>query len=71
VFPLILDTRERKIEVFVGQGNNSVLIKKVLKKRWWLTTCEAVTSNTQFVWTQIKHKGYVLSQKARTPYQTF
>lgn len=69
VFPVMLDHRERRVEIFVGQGNNSNLIKKVLKKRWWLQLGEAVTANTQFVWTQIKHKNFVMSQRSRIFYQ--
>lgn len=70
VFPTVLDNRERRVDVFVGQGNNSTLVRKVLMKRWWLKPTETITSSTQFAWTQIKHKGYVLSQRTRGFYQS-
>lgn len=69
VFPLRLDASDTKVEVFVGSGNNSALVKRLLKKRWWLYTAESIGANTMFVWTQIKHKGYVMSQKSSLMYQ--
>lgn len=68
IFPVRLDASEAKVDVFVGSGNNSALVKRILKKRWWLHILEAVTHSTMFIWTQIKNRGFVLSQKSSMPY---
>lgn len=46
-----------KYRAYVGRGNNSLLIKGLLKRRfWWIIDEEA--SHCQFVWTQLKMNSY-------------
>ena len=44
----------RCLRAFIGPGNNSKLIKAVLRKRWWWTFADDYDSSVNFVWTQIK-----------------
>lgn len=48
------ETVPKKYKAFVGRGNNSNLIKTLLKRReaWWTFTDKIDEAN--FVWTQIK-----------------
>jgi len=44
---------DEPFKIFVGNGNNSNLIKSIIKKRFWFD----VTKNREeahFVWTQLK-----------------
>ena len=46
--------------VFIGKGNNSPLVKKmILKRSWWVLTEHKDQAN--FVWTQWKDKNYLAS----------
>ena len=50
----------------VGHGNNSFLIKGVLKRRYWWTFVEksdSASSEVNFLWTQLKVDGYLKKQK--------
>lgn len=44
---------EMKYRAYVGKGNNSLLIKSLLKRRFWWVIDEE-SKNCQFVWTQLK-----------------
>jgi len=30
----------KEAKFFVGKGNNGILIKNILKNRWWLKMCD-------------------------------
>ena len=44
----------QKLKIFIGRGNNSMLVKSLFKRRsaWWDFTDKYSEAN--FVWTQIK-----------------
>jgi hypothetical protein len=45
---------------FVGQGNNSYLVKSLIKQRWWWVSIEKKEMETaNFVWTQLVSKRFV------------
>ena len=45
----------KKLKAYVGPGNNSSMIKSLLKRRFWWTVCDNINSeDVSFVWTQIK-----------------
>ena len=48
----ILKHKDRP-KVYVGRGNNSNLLKALVRKRWWWTL-EKDEANADFVWTQLK-----------------
>ncbi len=52
---------EGKIKFYVGPGNNSNLIKGVMRRRPWFALTDKV-SEANLVWTQIKVPGYFNSQ---------
>eukprot|EP01017_Pseudomicrothorax_dubius_P009264 TRINITY_DN13114_c0_g2_i1.p1 TRINITY_DN13114_c0_g2~~TRINITY_DN13114_c0_g2_i1.p1 ORF type:complete len:1000 (+),score=219.17 TRINITY_DN13114_c0_g2_i1:100-3099(+) len=43
----------------VGRGNNSPLVKSVLKKRWWWIEVEADQTDINLLWTQTKDNAYI------------
>lgn len=54
---------EKKIKVFVGKGNNSMLIKSIIKRRRaWMTFTDRYDDAT-IVWTQIKINDIFRYQK--------
>lgn len=57
---------ENKIKFYVGAGNNSNLIKGILRRRNWLQLTDRVES-AQIVWTQIKISNIFQGQKASPP----
>lgn len=51
-------------KAYVGKGNNSLMIKGILKRRNWWSICEN-QSEANFVWTQLKVNNYFELQNAR------
>jgi hypothetical protein len=50
----------------VGKGNNGMLIKDLLKKRWWWNISEEKGKRfNSFIWTQLKEKSYYLNKEKR------
>jgi len=49
-----VNNRPKKLKAYVGPGNNSAMIKGLLKRRFWWTIVEERTEDCHFVWTQIK-----------------
>jgi hypothetical protein len=44
----------QKVKAFVGYGNNCNMIKGLIKRRFWWTLSEELTTDCVFVWTQLK-----------------
>lgn len=58
------NTYDEPVLYFVGKGNNHVLIRSIMKKRfWWKETKEMDKAN--FVWTQNKVSSLFSSQPIR------
>lgn len=57
----------KKYKIYIGPGNNSMLIKTFFKRRefWWSFTDKIDDAN--FVWTQIKSAIYHNTQKKIAP----
>lgn len=51
-----------KIKYFVGSGNNSNLIKGLMKRRPWFVLTDKVM-DANFIWTQIKLPSIFQTQK--------
>ncbi len=50
---LIFESAVETHRYYVGKGNNSRLIRKIMSKRsWWIE--EAKQENAHFIWTQLK-----------------
>ena len=48
---------ENQYKYYLGKGNNCLLVKSLLKRRfWWVQTTEISEAN--FVWTQLKINSY-------------
>ena len=46
---------ENKYKIWIGPGNNWMLIKSLIKRRyWWLIAQERNLDEVNFVWTQLK-----------------
>lgn len=45
---------DAKYRAWIGPGNNSLLVKGLIKRRFWWLLVEDRTPETNFVWTQIK-----------------
>ena len=53
---------ENKYKFYVGKGNNSMLIKSLMKRRfWWEKVDDPKQAN--FVWTQLKINSFYQFQK--------
>jgi len=44
----------------VGKGNNALLIRAMIKNRWWWTIVDEIDS-ANFIWSQLK-KNEILSK---------
>lgn len=80
----LLVTASNPYKVFVGKGNNSIVIKNCVKSRWWLQLTENKDlEGIHFLWTQVRHPDYIKllkphqlqypqppSQHSSTPEQT-
>jgi hypothetical protein len=44
---------EEKFKYYIGHGNNSMLIKSLMKRRFWWTL-EDDSKKSNFAWTQLK-----------------
>jgi hypothetical protein len=61
---------ENKIKYFIGPGNNSNLIKGIIKRRPWFQLTDKV-QEAQLVWTQIKVPTVFQLQKKGDPLVLF
>jgi hypothetical protein len=53
---------ENRYKYYIGPGNNSLLIKSLMKRRfWWVQEDDPKKAN--FVWTQLKLNSYYKFQK--------
>lgn len=48
------EENEKQPKFYVGFGNNSALIKGIMRRRFWWQLVDKVTDDTNFVWTQLK-----------------
>lgn len=48
------EENERQPKFFVGFGNNSALIKGIMRRRFWWQIVDKITDDTNFIWTQLK-----------------
>ena len=59
-----IEEYETKVKYYVGGGNNSNLIKGIMKRRPWFTLVDK-PQEASFVWTQIKNSCFFTSQKKK------
>ena len=45
---------KKPYKVYVGNGNNSSLIKILMKRKFWWVLVDKITNDVNFVWTQLK-----------------
>lgn len=45
---------KKPYKIYVGGGNNSMLIKSLMKRRFWWVLVDKITEDVNFVWTQLK-----------------
>jgi hypothetical protein len=57
-------------KVFIGKGNNSRLLRGLLKRRFWWTVVDKLTDDVNFVWTQLKVPDYYEKQSSSVMPQT-
>lgn len=51
--------------IYIGKGNNSTLIKNVVKSRpWWIITEDKDDPNINMVWTQIRQNEVLADYKS-------
>lgn len=48
----VIKENQKKLYYYVGKGNNSMLIRGLMKRRFWWT--EGTLEQANFVWTQLK-----------------
>ena len=54
---------EGNYKVFVGQGNNSMLIRGIVRRRPWWQILDKFSDEVNFVWTQLKVNEFFTFQK--------
>lgn len=58
---------EKNYKVYIGRGNNSMLIKGLMKRRFWWTIVDKPSASGEdaanFVFTQLKNNDYIKAQK--------
>lgn len=59
------DDIERQYKFFVGRGNNSAIIKGIMRRRFWWQLADKISPEVNFVWTQLRVNEFVRSQKKR------
>lgn len=59
-----ISNKSKRVKCYVGPGNNSAMIKGLLKRRYWWVISEDRTE-CNFVWTQIKVNA-VFEKQARS-----
>lgn len=52
-----------RYKMWIGPGNNSLLIKSLIKRRWWWQIAED-KNDLSFMWTQLKDNGFFGKQKS-------
>jgi hypothetical protein len=53
---------DSKVKVYVGKGNNSQLVRSIIKRRSWWTFTEK-WEEANFIWTQLKINNYFKLQQ--------
>lgn len=48
---------KKPFKVYVGGGNNSILIKSLMKRRFWWVIVDKMADDVNFTWTQLKVQG--------------
>lgn len=51
--PEDISNKNRRMKYYVGPGNNSAMVKGLLKRRFWWQASEDL-KQCNFVWTQVK-----------------
>jgi hypothetical protein len=59
------DDVEKPYKLFVGKGNNSAIIKGIMRRRFWWQLVEKNSHEVNFLWTQLRVNDFVKSQKKR------
>lgn len=63
---------ESKYRIWIGPGNNSMLIKSLIKRRfWWTVENDRNLSTVNFVWSQLKDNNLYLRQKSSVVQQLY
>jgi tubulin--tyrosine ligase len=44
--------------MYLGRGNNCMLVRGLMKRRFWWTIVDRLTEEVNFVWTQLKLPEY-------------
>ena len=61
---------ENKYKYYLGKGNNSLLVKSLLKRRfWWVEVDDP--KNANFVWTQLKINTYYQFQPKSSLFEKY
>ena len=51
-------------KLYVGPGNNCLLIKGIMRRRFWWQIVDKPTDDTNFLWSQLKSSDFFKIQKA-------
>lgn len=54
---------DKPYRVFIGKGNNSMLIRGLLKRRFWWVIVDR-PENAHFLWTQLKNPDIIKNQSS-------
>jgi len=65
IFVCTPDTVAAPYKFFVGEGNNSNLIRGLFRRRfWWAQATSKQEEGLNFLWTQLKLNSFLTTQEA-------
>ena len=56
------EDNDKLLKIFVGFGNNSAIIKGIMRRRFWWQLVDKISDDVNFVWTQLKVSDYFKKQ---------
>jgi hypothetical protein len=59
------EDNDKPLKMFVSFGNNSAIIKGIMRRRFWWQLVDKLSDDTNFVWTQLKLSDYFKKQPKR------
>ena len=54
IYVKLKDTIENPYKIYIGKGNNSNLLRTIVRKRFWWQLVDKINFETNLVWTQLK-----------------
>jgi hypothetical protein len=57
------DESDKTLKFYVGFGNNSAIVKGIMRRRFWWQMTDKMSDEVNFSWTQLKISDFFKKQK--------